>query len=111
MSFTVYLTNGAAHDLEEIHEYIALHDVSGKADYFLTQIEKTFLSLSEFPDRGVYPKELSRLGIREFREIFFNPYRIIYSCKGRNIYILLIVDGRRNLQALLQRRILENNTQ
>ena len=110
MSFTVYLTNGAAHDLEEIYEYIALRDVPGKADYVLTQIEKTFLSLSESPDRGVYPKELSCLGIREFREIFFKPYRIIYSSKGRNVYILLIVDGRRNLQALLQRRILGNDT-
>ena len=107
MSFTVYLTNWAAQDLEEIYEYIALHDAPGKADYVLTQIENTFLSLSESP---VYPKELSRLGIREFREIFFKPYRIIYRNKGRNVYILLIVDGRRDLQALLQRRILENNT-
>ena len=110
MSITVYLTNGAAQDLEEIHEYIALYDVQGKTDYVLTQIENTFLSLSESPDRGVYPKELSRLGIREFREIFFKPYRIIYRSKGCNVYILLIVDGRRNLQALLQRRILQDNT-
>ena len=107
MPFTILLTNGAAKDLEELYEYIALHDVPGKADYVLTQIEKVFSSLSESPDRGVYPKELLSLGIREFREIFFKPYRIIYSIRGSNIYIMLIVDGRRDLQALLQRRILE----
>ena len=108
MSCPVYLTNWAAQDLEEIYEYIALHDVPGKADYVLTQIEMVFSGLSEAPNRGVYPKELLSLGIREFREIFFKPYRIIYSIEQRNVYILLIVDGRRDLQALLQRRILED---
>lgn len=107
MPFTILLTNGAAKDLEELYEYIALHGVPGKADYVLTQIENVFSSLSKSPDRGVYPKELLSLGIREFREIFFKPYRIIYSIRGSNVYIMLIVDGRRDLQALLQRRILE----
>ena len=107
MPFNVFLTDAAVQDLEKLYEYITLHDVSGNADYVLTQIEKVFSSLSESPDRGVYPKELLNLGIREFREIFFKPYRIIYSIRDSNVYIMLIVDGRRDLQALLQRRILE----
>jgi hypothetical protein len=44
----------------------------------LKQIEKTFSRLSKFPDRGTHPKELLALGIREYREVFFKPYRIIY---------------------------------
>ena len=107
MLFTVLLTNEAAKDLEKLYEYISLHDVPENADYVLAQIENAFSSLSESPDRGVYPKELLNLGIREFREIFFKPYRIIYSIRANNVYIMLIVDGRRNLQELLQRRILE----
>jgi len=107
MPFNVFLTNDATHDLEELYEYITLHDVPGNADYVLTQIEKVFSSLSEAPDQGVFPKELLSLGIREFREVIFKPYRIIYSIRDSNVYILLIVDGRRDLQALLQRRILE----
>ena len=107
MPFNVFLTDDAAHDFEELYEYITLLDVPGNADYVLTQIEKVFSSLSEAPDRGVFPKELLSLGIRDFREVFFKPYRIIYSIRDSNVYILLIVDGRRDLQALLQRRILE----
>lgn len=68
-----------------------------KADYVLTQVEKTFSSLSESPERGVYPKELLAVGIREYREIFFKPYRIIYRIIERNIYVLLIADGRRDM--------------
>ena len=69
----VLLTNDAARDLEEMYQYIALHDSPQKADDVLSRIEKEFSSLSEFPERDVYPKELLALGIREYREIFLNP--------------------------------------
>jgi len=107
MPFAVLLTNDAARDLEELYDYIALHDAPQKADYVLEQVEKAFSTLSEFPERGAYPKELVALGIREYREIFFKPYRIIYRVIGKNIYVLLIVDGRRDMQTLLQRRLLD----
>jgi len=105
--FTVLLTNDTARDLDELYDYIALHDAPRKADYILEQIEKAFSKLSEFPERGAYPKELLALGIREYREIFFKPYRIIYRVMDKNVYVLLVVDGRRDMQSLLQRRLLD----
>ena len=107
MGFAVSLTNDAARDLGEIYDYIALHDSPPKADYVLERIEEVFYSLSEFPERGVYPKELLKIGIQEYREMFFKPYRIIYRVMDKNVYILLIVDGRRDMQSLLQRRLLD----
>jgi toxin ParE1/3/4 len=107
MSFSVHLTDDAARDLEELYDYIDQHDVPGKADYVLEQIEKVFSSLSENPRRGVYPKELVSIGIKEYREIFFKPYRIIYRIMEEKVFVLLIVDGRRNMQELLQRRLLQ----
>ena len=55
MPFAVLLTNDAARDLEELYDYIALHDAPQKADYVLEQVEKAFSTLSEFPERGAYP--------------------------------------------------------
>ena len=72
----------------------------------MARIETALAGLSESPERGAYPKELLALGIREYREIFFKPYRIIYRIVEKNVYILLIVDGRRDMQTLLQRRLL-----
>jgi toxin ParE1/3/4 len=106
MSFVVFLTDDAGRDLEELYDYIALHDTPQKADYVLGQIERVFSRLSEFPERGPHPKELRMLGIREYREIYFKPYRIIYRVIDKNIYILLIADGRCDMQTLLQRRLL-----
>jgi len=107
MPFAVLLTIDAARDLNELYDYIALHDSPQQADYVLKQIEKTFSTLSEFPERGVYPQELFKIGIREFREIFFKPYRIIYRVMEQNVYVLVIVDGRREMMSLLQQRLLE----
>jgi toxin ParE1/3/4 len=107
MKHAVFLTDDAARDLEDICDYIALHDTPGKADHVLDQIEKAFSSLAEMPERGVYPQELLKLGIREFREVFFKPYRIVYRVFENRVYVLLIADGHRDMQTLLQRRILE----
>ena len=107
MPFRAMLTNDAARDLEELYDYIALHDAPRKADYVLDQIEKAFSKLSEFPERGAYPKEMLTLGIREYRQIFFKPYRILYRVMEKNVYVLLIVDGRRDMQSLLLRRLLD----
>jgi len=107
MSFAVFLTKDAARDLEELYDYIAVHDAPGKAYHVLDQIEKAFSKLSEFPDRGACPKELSSIGIREYREVFFKPYRIIYRIVDKNVFVLLIADGRWDMQLLLQRRLLD----
>jgi toxin ParE1/3/4 len=107
MPFSVLLTNDAARDLDELYDYIAAHNTPQKADYVLEQIEKAFSMLSEFPERGAYPKELLVLGIREYREVFFKPYRIIYRVMDKNVYVLLIADGRRDMQSLLQLRLLD----
>jgi toxin ParE1/3/4 len=107
MHFSVLLTDAAARDLEDIYDYIELHDSRSKADHVIGRIEKAFDSLSEDPERGAYPRELIALGLQEFRQIFFKPYRIIYRMMGNNVYVLLIADGRRDMQKLLQRRLLQ----
>ncbi|MBI9084032.1 MAG: type II toxin-antitoxin system RelE/ParE family toxin [Desulfobacterales bacterium] len=64
--------------------------------------------MAEFPERGVGPKELQALGILDYREIFFKPYRILYRVMAKSVYVLMIADGRRDIQRLLQRRLLED---
>ena len=49
---------------------------------------------------------LLALGIKEYRQVFFKPYRMIYRVIGKQVYIHLIVDGRRDMQSVLARRLL-----
>lgn len=107
MTYQVFLTDDASRDLEELYDYIEFYDTPKKADCVLDQIEEVFSSLSENPERGAYPKELLTAGLREYREIYFKPYRIIYRVIAEHVYIMVIADGRRDMQTLLQRRLLQ----
>lgn len=104
--FEVLLTRGAEQDLEAIHDYIAEFDCAANANRVLNQLMRVVEGLTRFPQRGNYPKELVALGIKEFRQTAFKPYRVIYRVMERRVIIYLLVDGRRNMQALLARRLL-----
>ena len=106
MNFTVYIIEDAEQDIVDIYNYIARSDSTEKAEYFLNKIEEKCSSLHEFPDRGHIPPELERVGIFEYREIHFKPYRIIYQVIGPKVYVHSVLDGRRELQKLLENRLL-----
>ncbi len=104
--FEVLLTEGAEQDLESIYDYIANFDCAANANMVLDALMKVVESLSIFPERGSYPKELLKLGIKEYRQTFFKPYRVIYRVAGEQVIIHLIADGRRDMQSLLTRRLM-----
>lgn len=102
----VLLTRGAEQDLESIHDYIAESDSVASANHVLDRLMQAVEGLAQFPERGSYPRELAALGIKEYRQITFKPYRVIYRVAGRQVVIHLIVDGRRDMQSVLARRLL-----
>ena len=104
--FQVLLTEGTEQDLEAIHDYIAEFDCVANANYVLDELMGVVESLSKYPERGSYPKELIGLGIKEYRQTFFKPYRVIYRITGSQVVIYLIADGRRDMQSVLARRLL-----
>ena len=108
MRFEVLLTEDAYRDLQDLHSYVAEHDSPEKARALLDRIEEVIETLSTHPNRGAFPKELSALGIHEYRQLFYKPYRVIYRVIEKRVYIYLIADGRRDLQTLLTQRLLRS---
>lgn len=102
----VLLTQGAEQDLESIYDCIAAYDSPANADHVLDRLLKAAEGLATFPERGSYPKELLALGIKEYRQTFFKPYRMIYRVLDKRVYVYVIADGRRDMQSLLARRLL-----
>ena len=105
-AYEVLLTAGAEQDLESIYDYIAEFDCKAHADHVLDRLLQVVESLASFPERGAYPRELAALGIRDFRQTSFKPYRVIYRVIGQQVYIYVIADSRRDMQSLLARRLL-----
>jgi toxin ParE1/3/4 len=106
MPFEVLLTEDAERDLEDLYSYIAEFDSPGHADRALARLLEAAASLATSPQRGSQPKELRLLGIQEYRQVFFKPYRVIYRVVDDRVVIYVIADGRRDMQTLLQRRLL-----
>ncbi|HUO44361.1 MAG TPA: type II toxin-antitoxin system RelE/ParE family toxin [Burkholderiales bacterium] len=106
MRYEVLLTAGAERDLEEIYDYIAEFDSPANAGRVLDRLLEAVDGLAAFTGRGPHPRELQALGIREYRQVFFKPYRIVYRVVGRRVFIYLIADGRRDMRSLLSHRLL-----
>ena len=104
--YRVVLTEHALLDLEDIARYVASHDTAERAECVTERLERTFASLATFPNRGNHPRELLELGNRSFREVHFKPYRIVYRVLEREVLVLIVADGRRDMHALLARRLL-----
>ncbi len=104
--FEVELTQGAEDDLRAIHGYIASNRSVDDADKLLDEFLISIETLERFPQRGSIPKELDALGIREFRQILLRHFRLIYRVIDGKVFVLVIADGRRDMQALLERRLL-----
>ncbi len=106
MALPVLLTADAERDLEDLYDYLVDSESRSKADYVLDRILQTAESLAALPERGSQPKELRPLGIHDYRQVFFKPYRLIYRVFETAVIVYLIADGRRDVQGLLARRLL-----
>jgi toxin ParE1/3/4 len=104
--YEVLLTHGAGQDLESIHDYISEFDGVDNANHVLDRLMEVVEGFAQFPERGSYPKELVALGIKDYRQTASKPYRVIYRVLGGQVVIYLIIDGRRDVQSMLARRLL-----
>ena len=105
-AYEVLLTQGAEQDLEALFDHVAEYDSVANAHRLLDNLMDVAQSLSKLPERGSRPKELLAVGIQDYRQVFFIPYRLIYRLHGKQVVVYLIADGRRDMPALLARRLL-----
>jgi toxin ParE1/3/4 len=106
MRFKVVIAPGAEDDLAEIFAFLSEREGAAMAGKVLEGMLEAIGNLAHFPERGSHPGELLKLGIHEFRQVLFQPYRLIYRLAGNQMLLLVAADGRRDFQSLLERRIL-----
>ena len=102
-NYTVYWSQTAKDDLSEIIEYIS-NDSPQTALKILESLERQTNDLCRFPKRGRIIPELKKHNIIKYRELIHAPWRVFYKIEERKVYILALIDGRRNIDDLLLRR-------
>ena len=103
-SYKVFITQSAEEDLKEIVDFIA-EEEPGIALKILDKLELRIRSLIELPDRGRIVPELKAKDILTYREIIESPWRIVYSIIEDTVYILFVIDGRRNVNDLFLKKL------
>jgi toxin ParE1/3/4 len=93
-------TKSALNELNEIAEYIALHNpiaASHLVEKIFTKIER----LEQFPESGRTPPELLQFG---YREVVIPPCRIFYRIANDTVYIVHTCREERDLQKFLKEK-------
>ena len=104
--YTVYWSKVAQDDLLAIIEYIALDSYDNAEVIFKKNKEQT-VKLESFPERGRVVSELEFHNITNYRELIVVPWRIIYRIEEQKVYILAVIDSRRNFEDIILKRILK----
>jgi toxin ParE1/3/4 len=104
--YDVIFDQDAEDDLFDIYAFVVVNDSVEKADRLFAALRQTCLKLRKMPLRGNIPTELSEIGVVEFRKLHYKPYRIIYSLESRRVSVHCVLDGRRDIQDILQERLL-----
>lgn len=104
-SFKVRWAATAELDLLGIVEYIAADDPAAALES-LKRIRSRTAALDQSPLRGRIVPELKRHGITRYRELVVKPWRVIYRIEESRVYVLSVIDGRRNIEDILLARFL-----
>ena len=107
-NFEVIWTKNAEYDLEIIIEYIKTDSLGMAKDIFF-EIKDQCSNLLIFPTSRRIVPELQQVGILKYRELVFKRWRIVHKIENEKVYILIVVDSRRDVEDMLFGRLLKND--
>lgn len=105
--FNVIWSNSAAKDLEDILLRISL-DQPLNARRIFEKIKTTSSALCHFPERGRFVPELYARRILQYRELIVPPWRIIYRVVEKTVFVLTVLDSRRNIEDILLHKLIDS---
>ncbi|MBU4532552.1 MAG: type II toxin-antitoxin system RelE/ParE family toxin [Eubacteriales bacterium] len=103
--YQVFWTQTAQQDLIRILEYIAA-DSEIQAGRVYLAIRQKADNLRQMPLQGRIVPELKYYGIIIYRELISPPWRIVYKTEQNKVWVLAVIDGRRNVEDILLDRFI-----
>jgi len=104
-TYKVFWSESAEDGLKSIIEYI-YSDNPTAARENLKKIRSKASSLCSFPQRERTPPELEEQGILQYRELVIPPWRVIYRISEERVYVLSVIDSRRNVEDVLFEKLI-----
>lgn len=105
MSVHVVVLQGAEADLRELRRYVCHRFGAKRWAGTLQSIHAAFLRIAEHPETGHLPEELATMQLVQYRQLPTGKNRIIYELRGDLAFVHVACDARRDLRAVLMRRL------
>lgn len=102
------MSTAASLDVSSIVTYAATERGIPAAIAADDTIDAKLRALDRLAQRGRIVPELRRRGIAAYRELIASPYRIIYRIVRSEVWVVAVVDGRRDTEELLHERALRD---
>ncbi|MEW5953780.1 MAG: type II toxin-antitoxin system RelE/ParE family toxin [Bacillota bacterium] len=101
----VFWTQTAQQDLKRIIEYIAAaSEIQARRIY--PAIKQKVDNLQHISLQGRIVPELRHYSVLTYRELIKPPWRIIYKIEENTVWVLAVIDGRRNVEDILLDRFI-----
>jgi toxin ParE1/3/4 len=104
-SYDVVWAAIAEQDLTAIIKYIHADNPQAAIDC-LQRIKTNVSTLDALPLRGRIVPELLQQGVLQYRELIISRWRIIYRVSGSSVYVLAVIDSRKNIEDVLLYRLI-----
>ena len=99
-------TRNALDDLQDIRSYLKRSESPAYAKSVAKEIVDEVTSLKDWNNKGSFIPELEDLHLATHRQLLAGQYRIIIERGQDTVYIHMIAHTRRDLEALIRRRLL-----
>ena len=106
MKYSVVFLKSAEQDLKELKHYVIRRFGGETWQATLGKLKESIHTLQTHPHAGKVPDELRTLNSGQYRQIVSGMNRVIYEIRQETIYIHIVCDSRRDMQGLLNRRMM-----
>jgi plasmid stabilization system protein ParE len=98
--YAVHWSEDAVQDLGAILDFVG-RDSPTRARQTLSRIRRLAGRLENLANRGRIVPELAKVDISSYRELIHKPWRIVYRVAGTRVYVVGVLDARRDLEEIL----------
>jgi toxin ParE1/3/4 len=107
MKYKIIWSKDAGEEFIEIVSWYKYKAGKNVAQRIYSKINSQVKKLKDMPGLGKQVQILNDIGINDYRQLVQDHWIIYYKAEGQTINIISVIDGRRNLEEILYKKILD----
>jgi toxin ParE1/3/4 len=107
MAYKIVWSHDAGDELVEIISYYKYSAGKNIARNVYLKIKNRVKRLVDNPRIGKIVQTLKDIGMNDYRQLIETPWIIYYRIEKEMIFIISVIDGRRNIEEILYKKIID----